>query len=126
MTRPGLPVLALAGGLPAAAAGAAAVNPAADCAALWLGYGDYAGISAFLDGQQEAYDTAALFRSAAIRENGDAQAVDAHIAKVRHDMALMVEAHVELADPQSRDLFERFSQTCQDLADSLPEFQDPQ
>lgn len=95
--------------------------PAADCAALWFGYGDYAAVSSFLDGQQAAYDKANAFRAAAIRLTGDAEAVEAHIARWRPDMALMMEAYIGHADRSSREIFERLSDTCKDFARTQPE-----
>ena len=123
----GLPVLALAAGLPGAAAGASDASglyPAADCAALWMGYGDYARRSAYLGGAEDAYDKAELFRAAAIRQTGDKTLVDTHIGVARAGMELMIEALIMIGDAQSRDLFERFSQTCEDFSADLPEFQD--
>jgi hypothetical protein len=120
----GLLALALSGAA-AAPAGGGAPTPAADCAALWFGYGDFATRSAWLDGETGAYRDARLFRAAAIRITGDTAAVDAHIARVRPDMALMMRAIVESADAPSRAVFERLAQTCADFAASQPEFQEP-
>ena len=113
-------VPALLSAWPAFAEGGA-LYPAADCAAFWFGYGDYAAVSPVLDEQPAAYDQAKAFRAAAIRLTGDAQAVDAHIARWRPDMARMMDAYIGYADRPSREMFERLSETCKDFARTQPE-----
>lgn len=99
-----------------------ALYPAAQCAALWYGYGDYARASTYLDGQDEAYATAEKFRQAAVRLNDGATAgIDSFVAEQRRLMALMIEAYIYGHDKQSQDLFESLSQTCSDFAATQPE-----
>lgn len=88
--------------------------PATDCAAFWLGYGDYATLSAYLDEEAaaEAYRNALAWRRAAIGESGDAAATDAQIVEMRQAMTLLAEAYIYDGDNQSRELFERMVAHC--------------
>ncbi|MGO4915545.1 hypothetical protein [Pseudogemmobacter sp. W21_MBD1_M6] len=107
---------------PGVAATQDALYPAAQCAALWYGYGDYAKASAYLEGEDEAHATADGFYRTAIRLNdGAAAAIDSFVAEQRPLMALMIEAYIYGHDKQSQDLFESLSQICSDFAATQPE-----
>ncbi|WP_149757352.1 hypothetical protein [Roseivivax sediminis] len=102
--------------MPALLAGAAAAdvsdNPAARCAALWQGYAQYAEISTYLSGAEEARTEAARFRDVAVRETGDPAAVEEWIAREAPRRARMVEAYVYASDRQSQEVFERAMSAC--------------
>ncbi|SFP06251.1 hypothetical protein [Tranquillimonas alkanivorans] len=112
----GLPATAglLLFGLVATAQEDEALYPAAQCAALWLGFSDYIG------GTAEA-DLGRAFRDVAVRLSGDAARVDAFIAEQRPLMSLMIDAHVWEQDEDSRDIFERLAQTCEAFGARHPE-----
>ncbi|MFZ5962242.1 hypothetical protein ACOXXX_04760 [Thalassococcus sp. BH17M4-6] len=80
----------------------------ATCAALWHGYADFARVSAYLDGEDEARQTAEAFARRA--------GLPASVADQRPGMYLLVRAAIE-GDRMSRDLFERQMQDCDALRD---------
>ncbi len=103
-------------------ADADALYPAAQCAALWFGYDDYARWSAYLDRDPGDLARARAFRAVAYSLNGGRTGpVDAYVAEQRRLMASMIEAMIYGGDRQSRDLFDRLTQTCADLAADHPE-----
>jgi hypothetical protein len=90
----------------------------AQCAAFWYGRDDFAGVSAYLDRNDQDVVLAARFRDAAVALNGGvAWPVDDFIADERDAMAWLVEAAI-LGDPQSRDLHDRLVERC--AGDDLP------
>jgi hypothetical protein len=92
--------------------------PSAQCAAFWYGRDDFAGVSAYLDSNDQDALLAARFRDAAVALNGGvAGPVDAFIADERRAMAWLVEAAI-LGDPQSRDLHDRLVERC--AGDDVP------
>ncbi|SLN47218.1 hypothetical protein ROJ8625_02293 [Roseivivax jejudonensis] len=108
---------ALLGPVPALlAATLASADPAdtaaARCAALWEGYARYADLSAYLDGAAAARADARRYRDRAVRETGDADAVDAYIARTAPDRVRMIDAAIHAGDRASREIFERALQRC--------------
>ncbi|WP_299965348.1 hypothetical protein [uncultured Roseobacter sp.] len=97
--------------------------PAAQCAAFWFGYADYAQWSKFLDGQPDDVELAQAFRAVALRL-GDQTEVDRFIAQQRPLMALLMEATIYAQDRQSREVFETLSETCEDYGAAQPELQE--
>jgi hypothetical protein len=90
----------------------------AQCAAFWYGRDDFAGVSAYLDRNDQDVVLAGRFRVAAVALNGGvAGPVDAFIADERRAMAWLVEAAI-LGDPQSRDLHDRLVERC--AGDDVP------
>lgn len=109
------------------ASGAAAEDPlypAAQCSAFWLGYADYAKVSAYLDPDPAAAQAAAAFRSVARRMSGTDAEIDDFIAEQRPLMVLMMEGYIYGGDRQSREMFERLAGICQDFAKRHPETRD--
>lgn len=94
---------------------------AAQCAAFWLGRADYAERSAYLTGEAEARAAGEAFRKEALRTSNDTAKTEALIADQRPLMALLSEAYIYGGDEQSRDIFERLTAGCGDLATTLPE-----
>ena len=104
---------------------AGAAVGAARCAAFWYGYDDYAQRSGFLDRHPGDTERARAFRSVAYRlDGGDHARVDAYLAENRGLMELTMEAMIYGGDSQSRDIFDRLTQTCDDLAARHPETRD--
>ncbi|MCR8826400.1 hypothetical protein [Pseudosulfitobacter koreensis] len=107
------------------AAGAASdpsLYPAAQCAALWLGYSDYAARSLYLEVDPTDAARAAAFRAVAIRLGTSSRAeIDIYIAEQRPLMELLVEAMIFGRDRQSADVFEALGETCQSFAKDHPE-----
>lgn len=64
---------------------------------------------------------AEAFRDVALRLVGDAARVDAYIADQRPQMVRLVDSYIFGGDRQSRDLFERLTTRCHDVADRHPE-----
>lgn len=99
-----------------------ALYPAAQCAALWYGFDDYARLSAFLDRHEGDLDRADAFRAVAYRlDSGATARVDAFVAEQRRLMSSLIEAMIHGGDDQSRDVFDRLAQTCEGLATRHPE-----
>ncbi|SNR26681.1 hypothetical protein [Puniceibacterium sediminis] len=90
---------------------AAAQEADVTCAALWLGYADFARVSAYLD-IGDADRQAARHRAMAIRAGLSPKDADRQIDAQRGGMFLLVRATVEDDDPLSRQLFERQMQLC--------------
>ncbi len=102
-----------------------AIYPAAQCAAFWDGFGDAAESLRFLDADPGVAARADAFRAVAYRLSGGKKAdIDRKIAEQRPLMALLVEAYVLDADRQSRDIFQRLSQTCEAFGAQQPEIRD--
>lgn len=100
--------------------------PAAQCAALALGRQDYATASPFLDADPADPVAARAFRDAAIRLNGGREGeVDAFIAAQRPLMFDLLDAYIVGNDRLSRDLYERLTKTCADLAASQADTRPP-
>ncbi len=101
--------------------------PAAQCAALMLGMAEYSHDSAFFDSNPDPLtDRAAAFRAVAIRQNGgDAGPVDTAIADQRPQMTRLLDAYIVRFDDQSRDIFRRLLQTCQEVTIEYPESHRP-
>ncbi|MHC0054086.1 hypothetical protein [Actibacterium sp. D379-3] len=126
--RPSLPYIAAAlvavsGAAHAASDAQRALFPAAQCAAFWLGYGDFQSRYAIASGDAaDAYRVAADFRAAAIRlGGGDATAVDAYISEQRPLMLLMNKSFMIDGNRESQDMFDRLARTCDDFATTQPE-----
>ncbi len=103
-----------------------ALYPAAQCAALWLGFSEYAKRSPFLDYNPDDLKRSDVFRRIALSLSPDRQPlIDQTIATERAAMALLVEAMIYGGDAQSRDVFERLTQRCEDFAAQYPEISDP-
>ena len=120
-----LPVLAFAPNVTAgemAEISDAARYPAAQCAALWYGFDDYARLSAFLDRNDGDLARAEAFRDVAYRlDGGRTERVDAFVTGQRRLMTRMIEAMIYGGDEQSRDVFRRLAATCESLAAEHPE-----
>lgn len=101
-----------------------ALYPAAQCAALWYGFDDYAQLSAFLDRTESDLARAEAFRAVAYRlDGGETGRVDAFIAQQRRLMVSMIDAMIYGGDEPSRDIFRRLTQTCESFAGQHPETQ---
>lgn len=98
--------------------------PAAQCAAFWFGWDDYARRSALLDpmpgdlARAEAYARAARRLSA-----GGPSQVDAFIAEQRGLMLRMIDEAM-VGPGANRSLMERLMETCDDFAATQPETAD--
>lgn len=98
------------------------IYPAAQCAAFWLGYGDYARASTHLAVDPMDETRAAAFRTIAYRLNTAERAeIDAYIDAERPRMASLMEAVIYVSDGPSRDVFERLTKTCEDFGQDQPE-----
>ncbi|MFP7570367.1 hypothetical protein [Marivita sp. S2033] len=117
-------LIGVAFGTGAVMAAQGSLYPAAQCAAFWLGYEDYAQVSPYLDTDADAATAAAAFRKVALRLGGAESAVDAYIAEQRPLMALLMEGYIYGNDTQSREVFEDLSAICQEFADRHPETRD--
>ena len=114
--------LAAALASPVLAADDPALYPAAQCAAFWFGWHDYAAQSAYLPAEPKDLMRADAFRQVALHLTSQGEkAVDAFIADERQIMAVMVEAYIFGDDRQSRDVTERLMQDCADFAKTQPE-----
>ncbi len=102
-----------------------AIYPAAQCAAFWLGFNDYAKRSPFLDSNPDYLAQADAFRRIALRLNpARAAEIEQTIRDQRDDMALLTEAVIYANDKQSRKVFETLAQTCESFANAHPETRD--
>lgn len=101
-----------------------AIYPAAQCAAFWLGFHDYAKRSPLLVPNAADPKRAEAFRAVARRlaPNRTAE-VDQTIHNQRAEMALLTEAVIFSGDAQSRKLFETLTRVCADLGATHPETQ---
>ena len=106
----------------AGAAAQEALYPAAQCAAFWYGYADYAKLSPYLDFDQS--DVEAAEGNALADLAGTETEVVAVINAERPRMTRLMESYIYDGDAQSRDIFERLSTTCQDFAARHPETRD--
>lgn len=99
-----------------------ALYPAAQCAAFWLGFSDYAKRSPFLDYDPDDVNRSETFRDIALHLSPDRAAeIDARIASERPAMALLAEAVIYGGDAQSRTVFEKLTGRCERFADGYPE-----
>ncbi len=101
-----------------------ALHPAAQCAAFWYGYSDYAKVSAYLDTDPSDAQAAEAFRKVALRLAERDAEVDSYIAAQRPLMTRLMESYIYGGDTQSRDIFERLSAICEDFAERHPETRD--
>jgi hypothetical protein len=101
-----------------------AIYPAAQCAAFWFGYADYAKISPYLDFDPSDLRAAEAFREVALRLADTDSEVEAYIATQRPLMGRLMESYIYNGDAQSRDIFERLNETCQNFAARHPETRD--
>ena len=101
-----------------------ALYPAAQCAAFWYGYADYAKLSPYLDFEQSDVEAAEAFRAVALRLSAPETEVITFIDAERPRMTRLMESYIYDGDAQSRDIFERLSATCQDFAARHPETRD--
>ena len=115
MGRAGAALLSCALALPAGAETPAMPWPAAQCAALWLGWTDAARISAYLDETPADAALAARFRQAALDQGAEPAALDASLGTQRRDMARMILAAIS-GDRISDDLQKRLMTDCEDFA----------
>jgi hypothetical protein len=107
---------------PAHAAQDEALYPAAQCAALWYGFDDYARVSRTLDRTEGDLARAEAFRAIAYRlDGGRTDRVDAFVQEQRVLMRSMIDAMIYGGDEFSRDLFRRLSETCETFAGTHPE-----
>ena len=117
---------ALCSGGGARAAEDPAIYPAAQCAAFWLGFSDYAQRSAFLDYDPDDLTHSQMFRDIAVNLSPSrTDEIDAKISSERTAMALLVEAMIYGGDEQSRDVVERLTATCDRFAADHPNLTDP-
>jgi hypothetical protein len=101
------------------------IYPAAQCAAFWLGYDDYAHLSAYLDADPTDAVRAAAYRDVAYRlATAERADIDTYIADQRPLMRNMMEAVIYGSDGPSRDVFERLTKTCKDFGQDHPETRD--
>lgn len=85
--------------------------PAATCAALWTAHAR----TPLGPGADPL-----TFREEAVRLSGDPEAVDAFIATQTLRLTDLIYAYIDLADHQSRELFEGLLQTCERFAAGTP------
>jgi len=103
----------------------AAIYPAAQCAAFWLGFNDYAKRSPFLDSSPDDLNRSNAFRLVAVRlAPARVAEIDRTIQDQRSAMALLAEAVIYANDKQSRKVFETLTQTCESFASKHPETRD--
>lgn len=81
----------------------------------------YAELSAFMDTDDERQQIAKAFRDLAIRTTNDPQGIDAFITQQQPLMVRLLDSYIYDQDETSRDIFERLSQDCDDLARRHPE-----
>ena len=91
--------------------------PAATCAALWAAHAR----SPLGPGEDPLG-----FRNEAVRLSGDPEAVDAFIATQTMRLTDLIYAYIDLADSQSRELFEALLETCERFAERTPQIATPQ
>jgi hypothetical protein len=91
--------------------------PAATCAALWTAHAR----SPLGPGADPLG-----FREEAVRRSGDVEAVDAFIATETMQLTDLIYAYIELADDQSREVFEGLLDTCDRFARTTPQIAAPQ
>ncbi|MBQ0803554.1 MULTISPECIES: hypothetical protein [unclassified Sulfitobacter] len=102
-----------------------ALYPAAQCAAFWLGFDDYAKRSPFLDSSPDHVKRSDAFRAVAVRLAPDrVTEIDRTIQDQRSAMALLAEAVIYANDKPSRKVFETLTQTCESFASNHPETRD--
>ena len=102
-----------------------ALDPAAQCAAFWLGFNDYAKRSPFLEGSPDDLKRSDAFRNVAVRlAPGRVTEIDHTIQDQRSAMALLAEAVIFGNDKQSRKVFETLGQTCESFGNEQPETRD--
>jgi hypothetical protein len=115
--------LSLPCGGPAAAAPDPALYPAAQCAALWFGWDDFARASTLLDRRRGDLALAEAWRREALRlTTGPAAMLDAFIADQRPLMAALVEDAI-LGGRVSADLLDRLLLTCDPAAVQRPDLE---
>jgi hypothetical protein len=106
---------------PAKAMDDRALYPAAQCAAFWFGWDDFARASTLLDRSAGDLARAEAFRQAALTlTTTGPEAVDAFIARQRPLMFAMIDDAI-LGNSVSADLMERLLGTCDDFAATRPE-----
>ena len=106
--------------MPALAGDDPARYPAAQCAAFWLGWDDYATRSALMDRTPGDLDRAERFRAEAHRLTLDTPAaIDAFIAQQRPLMMRLIDEAI-YAPGESRSLMERLLQTCGEAPPASP------
>lgn len=112
--------LAMLCGAATAAPAAAQDDPAyqaATCAALWTAHAR----SSLGPGEDPLG-----FRDEAVRLSGDPEAIDAFIATQTMRLTDLIDAYVELADPQSREFVEGLVRTCEHFAARNPQISGPE
>ncbi len=113
--------LAAIGPFPASGSGDPALYPAAQCAAFWFGWDDFARRSTLLDPTPGDPARAEAFARVAHRlTTGSPEAVDAFIADQRGMMMQMID-EATCGAGESRSLMERLMQTCEDFGATQPE-----
>ena len=100
------------------------IYPAAQCAAFWAGYADYARASAHLEKNPGDDARADAFRAVALRlATASPEEIDRHIAEQRPLMVSMLDGVIRRGDGVSRRVFERLTKTCETFAATHPETQ---
>jgi hypothetical protein len=108
---------------PAGADDDPALYPAAQCAAFWFGWDDFARASTLIDRRPGDMARARAFRDAARRLTTAGQGpVDAFIAEQRPLMFALIDDAI-LGGRVSAELMERLLDTCDRAAAGLPEVQ---
>lgn len=101
------------------------IYPAAQCAAFWLGFNDYAKSAPFLEKSLGDLKRSDAFRDVAVRlAPGRVTEIDRKIQDQRSPMALLAEAVIYANDEQSRKVFETLAQTCESFGNEQPETRD--
>ncbi len=96
--------------------------PAAQCAAFWLGFTDYARISAYLDVDPTDKTRAEAFRAVALRlGTATPDTINGYIAEQRPLMAATMEAMIYGQNRAARDMFERLTERCSAFGAEHPE-----
>lgn len=89
------------------------IYPAAQCAAFWLGYADYARASAYLDFDPTDLGRAQAFRAVALRlATATPGEIETYIDTQRPLMASLMEAVIYTRSRSAQTVFERLTTTC--------------
>ncbi|MEL7260317.1 MAG: hypothetical protein AAGK69_02995 [Pseudomonadota bacterium] len=89
------------------------IYPAAQCAAFWLGYADYARASAYLDFDPTDLGRANAFRAVALRlATATPAEIETYVDTQRPLMASLMEAVIYTRSRSAQTVFERLTTTC--------------
>ena len=114
--------LMISAAAPASAERNVSLYPAAQCAAFWLGFSDYARASAHLDLNPDDVARAHAFVQVALRLGTATQdEIEDHIRTQRRLMVSLLDGVIYRSDDVSQRVFERLTETCKNFGRAQPE-----